>query len=199
MKRLSSKLIGSFLAFSVLTLFSFTESMDQKVKGWFLAGSSPGFYEIGVEKNSERGGNVAFLKSTVSEIPDGFGTIMQSFEPLDFVGKKIKLSAYLKTTNVQNWSGMWMRIDGEKREMLGFDNMNDRPIKGTTNWSKYEIILEVPKTAKGISYGVLTTGTGEVLMDDFKFEIIKDNSTSTGYGNTRKLTKPANTNFEEYN
>ena len=163
-----------------------------------MAGSNPESYEIGIEKNTERNGNVAYLKSKDSKIK-GFGTIMQSFDPNNYLGKKVKLTAYIKANNVKDWAGMWLRIDGSSGKNLGFDNMGDRPIKGTTPWTKYEIILEVPKTAINISYGVLTSGTGDVLIDDFKFEIIKNSVKSTGHGKTLKLTKPTNTNFEESN
>lgn len=164
-----------------------------------LAGSQPESYEIGLETNSEKGGNVAFLKSIKSPI-DGFGTIMQSFEPVDYLGKKVKLTGSIKAVNIDNWSAMWMRIDGfkdGKNEVLGFDNMQDRQIKGTVDWKHYEIILDVPKEAKYISYGVLIGGTGKIMIDDFKFEIIENDNESTG--NVVKLTKPTNTSFDEPN
>ena len=43
---------------------------------------------------------------------------MQSFDASKYRGKKIKLSAYLKTKDVTGWSCMWMRVDGAQR-MLG--------------------------------------------------------------------------------
>ena len=77
------------------------------------------------------------------------------------------------------------------------ENVQDRQIKGTKDWKQYEIILDVPKEAKYISYGVLIGGTGKILIDSFKFEIIENKKESTG--NVVKLTKPTNTNFDEPN
>ncbi|NJX14001.1 hypothetical protein ABI125_01170 [Tamlana crocina] len=168
----------------------------QTVKNWHIAGSKPESYKIGISHDKERNSNVAYLKSKESKI-DGFGTIMQSFQPTDFLGKKVKLTGYIKTIDVKRWTGMWMRVDGPiKGQSLSFDNMGDRPIKGSTPWKKYEIILDVPKSATNISYGVLTDGTGDALIDNFNFEIISDDETSTG---RVKLEKPTNTNFEESN
>ncbi|MGE5942802.1 MAG: hypothetical protein ACM31G_00545 [Flavobacteriales bacterium] len=199
MKKITHKLLFVTFTLICLSLLSFTQIENQKIKGWILAGSNPESYQIGVEKNIERNGNVGYLKSTSSKIK-GFGTIMQSFTPTDFLGKKVKLTGYIKTTDVKDWSGMWMRVDGNKKgEVLSFDNMGDRPIKGTTPWTKYEIVLEVPETAINISYGVLTSGTGTALIDDFKFEIINSNVASTGNGNVLNLKKPTNTNFDESN
>lgn len=179
-----------------LTLYSFTGIKEQTIKGWFLAGSNPESYEIGVVKNNERGGNVAFMKSIDTKIK-GFGTIMQNFVPEKFLEKKVKLTCYIKSNDVKKWAGMWMRIDGSDKKTLGFDNMQNRPIKGTTNWTKYEIILKVPKEAINLAYGVLTSGTGEVLIDDFKFEIVSDDYNNTGHQGSIILTEPTNVNFEE--
>jgi hypothetical protein len=122
---------------------------------------------------------------------------MQSFVPENYLGKKIKLTCYIKSVDVKKWAGMWMRVDGSNRKTLGFDNMQDRPIKGTTNWTQYEIILKVPKEAINVSYGVLTSGTGEVYIDDFEFKIVSDDYKNTGHQGSIKLKEPTNVDFEE--
>jgi hypothetical protein len=43
-----------------------------------------------------------------------------------------------------------------------YDNMQRRPIKGTTELAKYELVLFVPNEATSISYGVLLDGTGQI-------------------------------------
>jgi len=214
LKTKSGKLILVLIVFGFM---SFSHLSDGKIKGWILAGSAPDHYEIGIESNAEREGNVAYLKSIAEDIEgfgtimqsfepvesiaediEGFGTIMQSFEPVDYLGKKVKLTGKIKTIDIDEWCAMWMRIDGikeGKHETLEFDNMQDRPIKGTKDWSNYEIILEVPKEAKSISYGVLIGGTGKALIDNFKFEIIDNKTESTG--NLVKLRRPTNTSFDE--
>ncbi len=196
MKKIKSKLFRFTIIVFGLSLLSFSVIKKQTIKGWFLAGSSPDSYEIGLEKNKERNSNVAYLKSVESSIK-GFGTIMQSFEPKSYLGKKVKLTSYVKSTDIKKWAGMWMRIDGVNGKTLGFDNMQNRPIKGTTNWTKYEIVLKVPKEAVKISYGVLASGTGEILIDDFKFEIVSDGKKNTGHQGSIKLTEPTNVDFEQ--
>lgn len=173
-----------------LTSFAFT---SEQVKGWFIAGSERESYQIGIEKDAERGGNVAYLKS-IKKVKRNFGTIMQSFSADNYLGKKLKLSGYIKTQDVTGWVGMWMRVDGQKKHSLSFDNMGDRKIKGTTPWTKYEIILDVPKNSTTINYGVLLRETGTVWIDDLKFEEVPKETTSTG---KVLLTKPSNSSFEE--
>lgn len=184
---------------AILTVFAFKATDSDKIKGWFLAGSSPESYQIDVIKDQDRNGNVGHIKS-IKEV-NGFGTIMQSFNPKEYLGKRIKLTGYIKSKDVKDWAGMWFRIDGEDiKKPLGFDNMQTRAIKGTTAWKKYEIVLDAPANSKGFAYGVLLSGTGDVWLDDLKFEVV-DKSVPLTAIQPEDLTpsKPQNSDFEEAN
>lgn len=194
MKFNKKKTIGMLTLIIMITLFSFKNSDD--IKGWVLAGSAPSKYEIGVVDDSERNGKVAFLKSTETKIKGEFGTIMQSFVPEDYLGKRVKLTAYIKSQDVEDWAGMWMRVDGEKGKILSFDNMEKRPIEGTKAWKQYEIVLDVPQESINLAYGVLLSETGRVWIDSFKFEIVSSAIPTTGMGTIGGLKKPTNTSFD---
>ena len=198
MKRSTITFMVIINTITTLSLFAFNAE-GQKVKGWGLAGSYPQGYSIGIENSKERNGHVAFLKSIVPINGEKFGTIVQSFIPTDYLDKRVKLTGYIKSENVKNWAGMWLRIDGNSSEKaLGFDNMFNRSIKGTTGWQKYEIVLDVPTDAKYISFGVLLNGPGTVLLDDMNFEIVSKDTPVTNMNIEPILTnKPQNTNFEE--
>tara|TARA_R110001592_G_scaffold111529_3_gene308996 strand:- start:4807 stop:5382 length:576 start_codon:yes stop_codon:yes gene_type:complete len=173
--------------------FAFKAELLQ-IKGWSMGGSDKSLYEIGVVNDNERKGKVAYIKSIKPKIKDKFGTIMQAFSADNYLGKKMRLTGYIKTKDVNGWVGMWMRVDGQKKHSLSFDNMGDRKIKGTTGWTKYEIVLDVPKSSTRINYGVLLSQTGEAWLDDLQFEEVSKETTSTG----KNLSmKPSNTSFEE--
>lgn len=55
-----------------------------------------------------------------------------------------------------------MRIDPS----IGFDNMQKRGIKGTTDWTEYEITLAMknPKKTKQIVVGGLLVGQGKSIF-----------------------------------
>ena len=180
-----------------MTLVSF-KTLSDDIKGWFLAGSNPELYEIGTEMDAQRNGTVGFLKSTSKKISKkGFGTIMQQFTPKDYLGKRVKLSGSIKSSGVEDWAGMWMRVDGNTKKALSFDNMQDRPIKGTTGWKKYEIILDVPAESRLVAYGVLVSGPGAVWLDDFVFEVLAKDSETTNKSRGMKPSSPTNTDFEQ--
>lgn len=194
MQNIKASTVGILSLIILTTLFSFKTA--DVVKGWILAGSAPSKYEIGVENDVERNGKVGFIKSIDKKIKKEFGTIMQSFVPEEYYGKRVKLSAFIKSENVEDWAGMWMRIDGEKNVLLGFDNMQNRSIKGTNAWKKYEIVLDIPKESINLAYGVLLSGTGSVWLDDFKFEIVDSTVPTTGNKGKEVKTKPSNTSFD---
>jgi len=139
--------------------------------GWIKKGSHPDSYEMGIDKGTGQDGkNSATIKSKEDDI-QGFGTLMQSSNPQKFLGKKIKMTGYLKTENVKGWTGLWLRVDeADSQQPLSFDNMYDRGITGTTGWTKYEIILDVPANAFNLAYGALLAGSGQIWFDNITFE-----------------------------
>lgn len=87
----------------------------------------------------------------------------------NYAGKKITLTGYIKTENVTDgYAGLWMRIDPS----IAFDNMNKNGVKGTTDWTKYEITLEMnPEKTKQIVVGGLLVGKGKMWLDNFTVTI----------------------------
>ena len=176
-----------------LPLFSF--SQYELPNGWWNAGSALVSYNFGIDKEIRADGdNSAYIKSVDKEI-DGFATLMQSCNAVPFKGKKIKMIGYAKSENIGGWAGFWLRIDGEdKEEALGFDNMAERPIEGTNDWAKYEIIMEVPDNSVSLAYGLLLYGTGKIWFDNITFQEITEEG---GKNTATTITEgPTNTNFE---
>jgi hypothetical protein len=171
--------------------------------GWYVAGSDSKDYEIGLDsKVSYTGRASAYIKALAS--PRGFATLMQGFRADQYRGKRVRLSAYVKSVDLTRWAGLWMRADGERvagfsqPPVLAFDNMQNRPIKGTTDWTRYEVVLDIPEQAATIFFGVLLDGRGAIWSDNFEFDLV-DASVSVTVGNRRvELPKqPVNLDFEE--
>ena len=96
------------------------------------------------------------------------------------------MSGFVKTEKVKSWAGLWMRVDFYKAQVLAFDNMQNRGIKGTNDWMKYEIVLFVPEEATSISYGTLLDGTGQVWFKDITLDIVDNSLEETGSIKGRK-------------
>ncbi|KAB8125553.1 helix-turn-helix transcriptional regulator [Gracilibacillus oryzae] len=173
-------------------------SMEEKIKGWFLSGSNPYNYELCIDHKIVHQGNASGVLKSKSNHSGDFGTMMQQFKANKYAGKRIKLTGFLKTEAVAEYAGMWMRVDNASEDVLQFDNMNDRPITGTTNWTPYSIVLDVPEESAIISFGVLLYGTGKVWVDNFSLNET-DESTPTTHIDLGQvlLDEPINLAFED--
>jgi hypothetical protein len=58
--------------------------------------------------------------------------------------------------------------------------MQDRAVKGTTDWKSCEIVLDVPESSSAIVMGLLLSGPGQVWVDDLEFEIVGKEAATTG-------------------
>jgi hypothetical protein len=165
-------------------------------RGWQLVGTKAANYEVlqDVEQSYQGHLSVA-LKSKQSKV-DGFGTLMQSIQAEQYKGKKIRFSGMVKSEEVVGSAGLWMRIDRGK-DVVAFDNMYNRAIKGTADWQRYEVILDVPKDATSISFGVLLTGGGEVWLNSTKFDVVGDDVPVTGWAERPVPNAPVNLEFTE--
>ncbi|MGE7624725.1 helix-turn-helix domain-containing protein [Viridibacillus sp. NPDC096237] len=173
--------------------------METKVKGWFLSGSNPFNYEMGIDHEVVHQGKASgYLKSKTVLDSTEFSTMMQTFRANQFVGKRIRLSCFIRTEDVDTYAGMWMRVDDTMEDVLQFDNMSNRPIKGNTNWNRYAIILDVPDQSAVISFGVILAGQGTVWADQFTFEEVNENIPTTNLEvHSELLDEPVNLSFDE--
>jgi hypothetical protein len=147
---------------------------------WFLAGSTPQDYTYGIDPTLKLyGKTAAYLKAKVAQ-PTGFGTLMQEFQGSEYRGKRLHLSAIIQSQGVEQQAGLWMRVDDDAGNTLSFDNMQNRPITGTTNAKRYDIVLDVPTTSSGIYFGILLSGTGQVWLGDVQFDIVGTDVPTTG-------------------
>lgn len=196
MKKLSIISIAMILVCLGILLIR-NEISAQTINGWFKAGNKPNSYNVGLDKSIfKTGGSSAFIESSDIKI-DGFGTLMQTCNAQEYLGKRIKMTGYIKSENVYEWAGMWLRVDSKlTNKSLSFDNMQDRPIKGDNDWTKCEIILDVLEESGTLNFGVLISGTGKVWFDNISFEIVDKLKTKPTRENLFP-DKPSNIDFEE--
>jgi hypothetical protein len=162
-------------------------------KGWRKAGTMPDSYEMVAAHNEGRDGKTCATIRSLSPKISGFGSLMQYIVPGKFAGQKVRLSAWIRSKDVEGAAGLWLRVDKEiNRSTALMENMEKNPIKGTTEWRKYQIVADVPEFAAGIAYGVLLSGTGQMWIDDVEIEIVEQKPLSG-----KISAEPSNLSFEE--
>jgi erythromycin esterase-like protein len=108
--------------------------------------------------------------SNLQPAQSGFGVATGTFPVSAAAGRKITFSGAIKTREVDGFAGLWWRADGPKGP-LAFDNMQGRAPNGTSDWKRYEVVLEIPRETVNINFGVLMPGTGTAWFDDLRVEI----------------------------
>ncbi|MBE8714213.1 S41 family peptidase [Sphingobacterium hungaricum] len=128
-------------------------------------------YVLQIDSTQVYGGKYA--TSITYSSGEGFGSIFSVLP--NYSGKKITVSAFVKTENVtEGYAGLWVRIDptSSSEKSIAFDNMSNKGIKGTTDWTRYEITLDLnPEKTSNIFIGALLVGKGKMWVDDFAVTI----------------------------
>lgn len=179
-------------------------------KGWFIAGSTPHLYAMGTDDVVTCNGRPAVVITSRETVPPDtdqglpFGTLMQWCKASPFRGKRLRFSAQVMSDDLDDWAGLWMRVDGYTEphadgsgtETLAFDNMESRPITGSSPWTQYEVVLDVPEMAEVVAYGILIGGNGSVWMSDVALDVVGTDVPTTAR-DFAVLDKPTNLSFAE--
>jgi RNA polymerase sigma factor (sigma-70 family) len=86
------------------------------------------------------------------------------------LGQRIKVTAWLKTINVQKDATAYVSIWADDRGWCRVDSMDDRGISGT-DWQQIEIITDVPDEPCVLVFGADLHGPGELWADDFQIAL----------------------------
>ena len=116
------------------------------------------------------------------DVKAGGGVLQQSIRADAFRGKHVKLSGWMKTA-IDTSSGtkamLWIRVDASDGA-ISSDFMTDRPVRDTRGWSAYDLVLDVPKDAIGITFGAILTGPGQLWVDDLLLQPVDASVAVTG-------------------
>lgn len=186
--------------FSLIHLKEENNKMTREtiIHGWILSGSAPEYYQMTLDQQTFHTGHQSALLKNISDVnSQQFATIMQQFQAEKYRGKRLKLTCYIKTEDVEK-CGAWMRVDDNNGDVLQFDNMDNCPITGTNEWNHYTIVLDVPEESMSIHFGVLLIGKGKVWMDGFQLVEVSEHVPTTNLSFQESLPKePQNLDFSE--
>ena len=136
-------------------------------KNWNLVNSE---YEIKLDEKEH-----VSLKKSLRIQGKNFNTdasgISMAFPTYLVKGKRIEFKGKIKTEGVKNgYAGLfWNVINNDK--LIGFDNMQDRGLKDSHDWTEVSIRMSIDTSATLIEFGGLLTGQGTAWFDDFEIRI----------------------------
>lgn len=118
-----------------------------------------------------------FAQSQAKETSAEWTSFVRSID-VSFLSKELKFrlsaNAKVNTEDENSFAGLWVRINNKDGETGFFDNMGDRPIKGT-DWKNYKIEGVINEKSDRLFFGGLCLYNGQFFFDDFKLEIEDEN------------------------
>lgn len=165
--------------------------------GWVKEGNTPRLYRAGLDSDVARGGGAsAYLRSWTAS-PPVYGTLMQRFSAESYRGKRLRLSGFLRTDDVEEgWAGLWLRVDDPEGKRIAFDNTQEEAVTGDSEWTRCVIVLDVPRDAEAIAFGFMLVGAGKVWADDLGFETVGLDVPVTAAPKQQLAEQPTNLDFE---
>jgi hypothetical protein len=115
--------------------------------------------------------------------PTDYHAIQQTIGSVYYRGKRVKFSGFLKTENVMDWAALTMKVAddrGPEYKIVGFDNMEDRPVNGNTDWKEYQVVLDIPEKSTELTFGFMLAGKGKVWGGDFSLTPVGKDVALTG-------------------
>lgn len=167
------------ISFGTANLLGHKPRLTTNVDGWSLTGSRPDAYQVRCDDVfSTCSIPILRTRGDVRE-PLGMGSLTHVEGATRWRGMRLRVRAELKVGRVDGWAGLWMRVDGPRGEALAFDNMQDRPLRGTSVFAWYSVVLDVPQEAERLSFGVLLHGPGAVFIRELQLDAVDDSVPTT--------------------
>lgn len=145
-------------------------------QGWRISGQTPEKYEIGLFKAGGYNGssNCGVIRASKKDyFENEYASMIQTISSQRYLGRRIRLTGYMKCRGVTAWAGLFIRVDNDlSKEPLTFDNMHDRAMTGSMNWTQKSVEIDVPLNGSKITFGALLHGAGIVFFDDLMIEDI---------------------------
>ena len=116
------------------------------------------------------------------------------------LGKRIRITGWLKSSNVQSWAAAYMCIWSKGKGFCRLDTMDDRDdrhvLHGTMDWQPIEFVTDVPEVPCVIYVGPDLYGPGELWGDDFEIALAPPVSSITDDRSWRHTSESPNTYSE---
>ncbi len=168
MQKITFAVLG--IIFSGLCSAEISAVPEQVPEGWFVHRDPASTrYTAFTDRSSRVEGEASGVLDSLGAPEFQFGTLMQAVNAFPYRGKRVRLSAQVQSQDShKGW--LWLRADRSDGTVVAFDNMSDRPIEGTTAWEVHEVVLDIPRDAVALAYGVGLRGGGKIWIDDVVLE-----------------------------
>ena len=143
---------------------NFTNDLEH----WYLTGTFPQDYTYAIDSETLSGdAKCISIVSSKSE-PRGNIILQQTLSPYNYRGKRVRFSASIRSIGFKQQANLYISTGIE---------LNEEKMKcticETTEWTHYEVFLDIVNLNSYINFGLILQGQGQVRMTNAHFEVIE--------------------------
>lgn len=166
------------------------------LSGWVMTGSQMQNYDYQFDPQVKQNGLSSFsLKAKVSEA-GGHGAFLQTIKADLYRGKLLRLSAMVKTEDVQPRATLMIYAHGPNSQLKFAGNARG-PMTGTQDWTLCEAMLKIPEEYSRLTFGMILSGTGQVWFNEVQFITIEQFSLPETAAPLSKAPVPLNADLAQ--
>jgi len=144
--------------------------------GWEFRAENPEQYEHGLDRSYSTRGAVAYIRSRTARAA-GIARLMQPVEVSSYIGKRVRVSAWLRSNAVDQEGGLLFLL--RNRVVGAVGNQRFLAMHGTNEWSRRSIVFEIDDEVAEMRVGFALSGPGVIWADDFSIEVVDRNTPVT--------------------
>jgi protein kinase-like protein len=137
--------------------------------GWRFESDRPDDYEHGLDRTFSTRGAVAYIKNRTAGAV-GLAMLVQDLDVSPYVGKRVRVSALLRSNAIDQFGGLLFRIAHPEGALLG--NRRNLAMHGTNEWSRQSVVFDVEGRAVALTIGFALTGPGVIWADGFSVDVV---------------------------
>ena len=158
---------------------------------WGLRGSAPWDYVVTLDRNIRTSGSASALISAQRE-SGGYATMFQTSSATPVRGRRVEFSADIRTRGATEGANLLLRAEDASGKTVAFDNMQssygadrrsdrfvNRGVMGNAEWSTQRVVVDIPESARVITYGVSLFGEGKAWIDNARIEVVTTDTATT--------------------
>lgn len=141
---------------------------------WAVQHAGPESYRFHVDDAVRHEGRRSLRVENVG--PEPYGMIYQPLDAAPYRGKTVRFAAWLKSENAAGnrfGKGVGLHLQTLRRGFpLDVASMRRNAVQGTTDWTRYELVLAVGSEADQIEVGMNLFGPGIAWIDATTLDVI---------------------------
>lgn len=141
--------------------------------GWEISGNARTRYCVTEDPAVTRAGHPTLRLAPTSE-SGGYATFMRLVDAEPLVGKRIRITAFLRTEGASGRANIWARVTGRtapRNPALQSDVAITLP--ADSDWQRHELLVDV-EPAHQLHHGVGLDGPGRLWIDEPTLEVVGD-------------------------